>query len=142
VLQYIGELAPDTELVPPAGTREHYELLEWLGFITTELHKKHLWMIFSAKTSAETKEWARASVPAALDHVARHLETRAFLVGDRFTVADAYLYWALFVAPHGGVPLDAWPALTGYAARIRERESVKRAFAIEGPLYARQQQAA
>lgn len=141
VLQYLGDLAPHTGLVPAAGTRERYRVLEWLNFVTTELHKKHLWMIFGAATSPELKDWARASAPRAFEHVARHLERRAYLVGDRFTVADAYLFWALFVAPHGGVSLDAWPALAAYADRIRARESVKRAFAIEGPLYARQQAA-
>lgn len=142
VLQYIADLVPDSGLAPRAGTRERYQLMEWLNFVTSELHKRHMWMIFSPKTTPEMKEWARTSIPPVLDLVARHLEKREYVVGDRFTVADAYLFWVLLVAPHGGVPLDNWPALTAYAARIRERPSVAKAIAIEAPLYAREQKAA
>ncbi len=141
VLQYVGDIAPESKLAPRAGTRERYQLIEWLNFITTELHKKHLWMIFSSKTPEETKVWARESIVLTLDIVERHLVTREFVLGEDFTVADAYLFWCLFVVPHGGVSLERWPGLVAYAARIRERPSVKRAFAIEAPLYARQQAA-
>src|SRR5262245_35414794 len=55
VLQYIADLAPDRKLAPPAGTRERYRLAEWLNFVSTEVHKKHLWPIFSTKVSAEHK---------------------------------------------------------------------------------------
>lgn len=142
LLQYIGDMAPHTGLVPAQGTRERYQLVEWLSFIATEIHKKHLWMLFSRHTTPEMKEWARTSIPPLLDLVERHLVAREFVLGDRFTVADAYLFWTLFVAPFGGVPLERWPALTAYAARIRQRESVAKAFAIEAPLYAREQKAA
>ena len=74
-----------------------------------------------------------ASAPLA--HVAAHLETREHLLGDHFTVADAYLFWALFVAPHGGLPLDAYPALAKYVARLQKRPSIQAALAIEVPLY-------
>ena len=142
VLQYIADAAPDSGLAPRAATRERYQLLEWLNFITTELHKKHAWVIFSKRTTPEMKQWARESMPGALAIVARHLEGREFVVGDRFTIADAYRYWLLFVTPHGGVALDAWPSLVAYTARIRERASVAKAIEIEAPLYARAQQAA
>ena len=141
LLQYVADLVPGAGLAPPQGTRERYQLVEWLSFIATELHKKHIWTIFSRQTTPEMKEWARASIPPLFDLVERHLTGREFLF-DRFTVADAYLFWILFVAPHGGVSLDRWPALEAYAARMRTRDSVKKAFAIEAPLYAREQNAA
>jgi glutathione S-transferase len=141
VLQYVGDVGAG-ELVPPAGTRARYEALEWLNWITTELHKKHLWVIFSGRATEGMKTWARASIPSALAIAERHMEERAFVVGDRFTVVDAYLFWALFVAPHGGVPLDAFPALVAYAARLRERPAIARAMQIEAPAYARIQRAA
>lgn len=141
VLQYLADAAPEKNLAPRWGTTERYRLVEWLNFVTTELHKKHLWMIFSTQTSDEMKAWARASMPKALEHVAKHLESREFLLGDQFTVADAYLFWALFVAPHGGVSLERWPSLLRYAERIRARPSVKRAFEIESPLYAKERAA-
>jgi glutathione S-transferase len=141
VLQFIADRAPATNLAPPWGSVERYRLLEWLNFVTTELHKKHLWTIFSSKTTPELKAWSRANAAPALEHAARHLAERTYLVGEHFTVADAYLFWALLIFPHGGVPLEPYPALRAYVARIQERPAVKRALAVEFPLYQREQAA-
>jgi glutathione S-transferase len=135
VLQYIADLAPDKQLAPPAGTRERYHLVEWLNFIATEVHKKHIWPIFSSKISLEHKEWARANAAPMLEFVERHLSARPFLLGGRFTVPDAYLFWALFIAPHGKLSLEPYPALRAYVDRIRGRASVTAALAYEGPLF-------
>jgi glutathione S-transferase len=135
VLQYIADRVPEKELAPRWGTAERYRLVEWLNFITTELHKKHLWMIFSTRTPEPVKSWAKSSAASALSHVAARLDAHDFLLGDRFTVADAYLFWALLVAPHGGLSIDAYPSLVAYCDRIRARPSVKAALAHEYPLY-------
>ncbi len=138
VLQYIADRAPESQLAPPPGTLERYRLQEWLNFITTELHKKLLWMVFSSKTPPELKVWARANATATLEHVARRLADHEYLVGDRFTVADTYLFWGLLIAPHGGISLDAFPALVAYVARIQQRPSVQAALAHDYPLYAKE----
>jgi glutathione S-transferase len=135
VLQYIADLAPDKKLAPPAGTRERYRLAEWLNFVSTEVHKKHMWPIFSSKVTPEHKEWARANAAPMLGYVERHLAERAYLLGDRFTVPDAYLFWALFIAPHGKLSLEPYPALRAYVDRIRTRPSVTAALAYEVPLF-------
>lgn len=140
VLQWVADRAPAKHLAPPWGSRERYELVSFIHFISTEIHKKHLWMIFSSKTPQTVKDWAKSDPTAPLERVAAHLAGREFLVGDTFSVADAYLFWALLVAPHGGIALDAWPVLGSYAARLRERASVKTALAIELPMFTREQQ--
>jgi glutathione S-transferase len=135
VLQYIADLAPERQLAPPAGSRERYRLAEWLNFVATEVHKKHIWAIFSSKTSPEHKEWARVNAAPMLGFVERHLTGREFLLGERFTVADAYLWWALFIAPFGKLSLDAYPSLRAYVDRIRARPSVVAALAHDVPLF-------
>ena len=70
--------------------------------MSTELHKKHLWMIFSSRTPSAVKEWARSDPKATLDFAAEQLGRSEYLLGDAFSVADAYLFWALLVAPRGG----------------------------------------
>lgn len=135
VLQYIADQAPDRQLAPPAGTRERYQLAEWLNFISTEIHKKLLFMIFSSKTSPENKDWARTQAPPALEFLDHHLTGREFLLGERFTVPDAYLFWTLFVAPFGKLSLDPYPALRAYVARIRARPTVAAALAHDVPLF-------
>jgi glutathione S-transferase len=135
VLQYIADLSPAAELAPLAGTLERYRLQEWLNFVTTELHKKLLWNLYSSKTTPELKAWARLNATPTLDHIARHLSTRDYLVGGRFTVADAYMFWGLLIAPNGGISLDAHPALPAYVARIQQRPSVQAALAHDYPLF-------
>jgi glutathione S-transferase len=142
VLQYIADRAPERGLAPAAGTRERYVLAQWLNFTTSELHKKHVWTIFSSRTSAEQKTWARDTAHPMLEYLDRHLATRSYLLGEAFTVADAYAFWALFVAPHGGLALDPYPALRAYIDRIRPRPSVAQALAYEGPLFQREREAA
>lgn len=134
VLQYIADQAPERRLAPPWGTLERYRLAEWLNFTTSELHKKLAYMIFSTKTTDEMKRWTRANAGPTLDHVARHLDGREFLL-DHYTVADCYMFWALFALPYGGVSLEAHPGLRAYVARIQARPAVAAAFAIEAPLY-------
>lgn len=135
VLQWIADQAPDRRLAPAWGTRERYELVAWLSLVATELHKKHLWMIFTGGTPEPVKAWARASATSTLGFVAAHLDAREFVVGDAFTVADAYLFWALLVAPHGGIALDAWPALSRYVKRMQRRDAVRAALALEVPMF-------
>jgi glutathione S-transferase len=135
VLQYIADLAPDKKLAPPAGTRERYRLAEWLNFVSTEVHKKHMWPIFSSKVTPEHKEWARANAGPMLEYIERHLTARPYLLGDHFTVPDAYLWWTLFIAPHGKLSLEPYPALRAYVERIRARPSVTAALAHEVPLF-------
>lgn len=140
VLQYIADQAPEKKLAPPAGTLERYRLIEWLNFITTEVHKKLLWNVFSSKTTPELKAWAREIAPPTIAHVARAVETRDFLVGDHFTVADIYMFWALLVAPHGGITVEQ-PRLKAYVENIQARPSVQAALAHDYPLYLKEKAA-
>lgn len=135
VLQYLADQAPERGLAPAWGSPERYRLIEWLNFISTELHKKHLWPIFSSKTTPALKEWSRAHIGPPLAHVERALTGREFIVGDRFTVADCYLFWALLILPHGEVPLAAYPAITAYVARLQARPTIAAALAHEVPAF-------
>ncbi len=135
VLQYIADRDPGKQLAPPWGSIERYRLMEWLNFVSTELHKKLMWPVFSSKASDAMKAWAREHAGPTLEHVARQLGDREFALGDRFTVADAYLWWTLFVAPHGGISLGRHPSLKAYVERIRQRPSVAAALAHDVPLY-------
>ena len=142
VLQWVADRAPERGLAPAWGSSERYQLIEWLNFVSSELHGKHLAPMFGRTVPDTVKVRARASIAQPLAFVAKALEGRDALVGDRFTVADAYLFWALFVAPYGGAPLDSWPTVTAYVERHRARASIKAALAVEGPRYLKETQAA
>lgn len=138
VLQYIADQAPERRLAPAWGTAARYRLIEWLNFTSTEVHKKLLNPLFGSGTPAETMAWTRSCAPAVLGYAERWLGAREVLVGAQFTVADAYLGWALLIAPYGGIALDEYPALRAYVARYQQRPSVMTALAHELPLYQRE----
>jgi glutathione S-transferase len=127
VLTYVADCAADKGLAPPAGSFERYELTRWLGFVGTEIHKKGMALIFDPTTPEAVKSFARAAIAKPLGVAEAHLAGREFLLGAMFTVADAYLFWALTIAPFGGVPLDAYPSLRAYQKRIYARPAVRAA---------------
>ena len=131
VLLHVAEHA--TTGAPDARAR--LGLVEWLAFVATELHKKQLFFAFHEAAPAEAKRWLAGQAAPAFAHVARRLADRAFVMGDAFSVADAYTFWVLLVAPYGGLSLDAWPVLGAYVERLRERPTVKQALAFELPLF-------
>lgn len=132
ILQYVADRAPDTGLTPPAGAFARYRLQQWLNYIAAEIHKQVFYLPFNPATPAEAKAWARdAALPPRFDHLSAHLAERPYLVGDRFTVADAYLVTALnWVAP-AGLDLGRWPVLAAWHATQLQRPAVARAVAEE-----------
>jgi glutathione S-transferase len=133
VLQYIADLRPDLGLAPPAGDPDRYRLQEWLSFVGTEIHKGFLFPTFWYANEA-AKASAKERIAKSISIAAAHLERRPFLVGERFTVADAYLAWALLLVGRGGVDVAEWPSLVDYLERIQQRPRVKEAITLEQKL--------
>jgi glutathione S-transferase len=130
VLQYIADLKPERGLAPPPGDTDRYRLQEWLSFIGTEIHKAFLFPTFWYKDDGSLAK-PRARIPQTLSVPAAHLADREFLVGNRFTVADAHLTWALLLMRAAGVDIAQWPSLSAYVARMQARPAVREAVATE-----------
>jgi glutathione S-transferase len=131
VLQRIADLRPESQLAPPPGDLLRYRLQEWLNFVATEFQKAFLYPTFMPDTPEAVRAHARTRVPRVLDLVTAHLRGNPHLLGERFSVADAYLIWALLLMPLAGIDLAGWPALTGYLERMQQRPSVADALACE-----------
>lgn len=133
VLQYIADRSPASQLAPAAGTLERYRLLEWLAFISSEVHKN-----FSPLTSdaapEDAKSYVRKVLGARLDYLNRTLGERTFLAGEPFTVADAYLFTVLRWGRYVNVDLGQWPQLQRYVERVGGRPHVTEALKSEGLL--------
>ena len=130
VLQYIADQRPDLGLAPPAGDPDCYRLQEWLSFVGSEIHKAFLFPTFWYADDA-AKASARERIGKSIAVAAMHLENRTHLVGERFTVADAYLTWALLLLGRGGVDVTDWPSLVRYRDRMQQRPHVKAAIELE-----------
>jgi glutathione S-transferase len=128
--QYLADRKPEKKLAPANGTFERYELQEWLNFISTEVHKTYSPMFNSALPDA-----ARAifmdKLKKRFGEINTVLETRDFVTGSNFTIADAYLYTVLRWAPKFQVDLKQWPALAKFYDRVDQRPAVKAAVEAE-----------
>lgn len=131
VLQYLADSAPAAGLLPPPGTADRYHVIEWLNYVGTEIHKGCFYAMFAPSAPPEAKTWARGLLDERLAFVDSQLAGKSFLVGDHFTIADAYLSWALLLAQRVGVDFAARPALGAYLSRIQARPAVQRAIAAE-----------
>ena len=133
IVQYIADLAPEARLVPANGTPARYHLQAWLNFIATELHKQ-FGPLFDATTPAAVAAHQRGKIGARLLYLQDQLADRAFLMGEAFTVADAYLFVMLqWCRPHG-IDLEIYPNLDDYEHRIAQRPAVVAALSAEGLL--------
>lgn len=131
IVQYIADRAPNSGLLPPAGSLDRYRVQEWLNFVSSELHKTFS-PLFRPTTPEEFKAIVKQTLAAKFAVLDRALEGKAYLMGDRFTVADAYCYTVLRWAKPMGIDLGAWPNVAAYLARVTERPAVAAALAAEG----------
>jgi len=129
VLQYLADQKPDAGLLPPAGTPARYETIAWLNYVGTELHKACFAVMFSPDAPEEAKAWARGNVDKKLAYVASQVDGRRVLAGDRFTIADAYLTWALTLC--GLIDVALPPACQRYLDGMQARPAVQAAIAAE-----------
>lgn len=133
VLLYIADRNPASQLAPTAGTLERYRLLEWLAFISSEVHKNFS-PLSSDEVPEEAKKYARKVLGVRLDYLNRAIGERAFLSGEPFTVADAYLFTVLRWGRYMNVDLGQWAPLQRYVERVSGRPQVIEALKSEGLL--------
>ena len=131
ILQYIADHAPGTGLAPAAGTMERYRVMEWLNFITSELHKGFS-PLFNPNMPQEAKEIFAARLKDKFAYVDRQLEGKDYLMGKQFCVADGYLFTMLLWADGRGVDVSGLANVEAFRARMKARPAVQDAMKAEG----------
>ncbi len=128
IMQFIAEEAPQAGLAP-TERRARAHLQGWLNYIATEVHKAFspLW----ANPSDEVRAATVDRLGNRVGFVSAQLGDKPFLMGDQFTVADAYLFTVLSWSPMVGFDLSAWPNIGAYLARVGARPAVQAALAAE-----------
>lgn len=134
IVQYLADQKPESGLAPEAGTLERARLNEWLAYISTELHKGFapLFGNPSENAAATIKE----RLLKRLEFVDRKLQGKQFLLGNHFTVADAYLFTILNWAKPTQVDISTYRNLTAFIKNISARPNVQKALKEEGLLKA------
>ena len=131
IVQYIADMAPASGLIPPAGSKERYRAQEWLNFISSELHKNFS-PLFRPNTPDDYKPIAKDNLANRFAYVDKQLSNRPYLLGDKFMVADAYLFTMLKWAKFLSLDLTPFPNLLKFLAGVGERPKVKDALRAEG----------
>jgi glutathione S-transferase len=132
IARHIADLAPHADLAPKPGSFERVRLEEIMNFIGSELHKAYT-PLFLPDTSEEGRTAARVRVARKLAYVENLLaDGRDHLLGERFSVADGYLFTIVNWSDSRGVSLDAFPKLRAFMARIGARPGVREAMRAEG----------
>ena len=131
VLSYIAGLDASRKLAPAPGTLGFFKVLEWLGYINSEVHK-NLSPLFRPTTTEDMKTLQRELVVQRYAFVEKALGSKPYLTGENFTVADAYLYVTLSWRERVGVNVEHLPMLTAFYERVRARPAVQQARKDEG----------
>ena len=130
IIQYLADRVPEKQLAPLPGTLERYRLMEWLNYLAMELQKS--FAPFFNPAYAACKEEAGKTLLRQFDYVDRQLGRKTYLTGERFTVADAYLFTLSSWIGAAGLSLDEWKSLAAFRQRVAERPAVKDAMIVEG----------
>jgi glutathione S-transferase len=131
ILQFIADLVPTKNLAPANGTFERAKLQEWLNFIATEVHKGFS-PLFNPATPSDYKTIVIEKLQQRLQFIDQELAGKSYLMGEQFSVADAYLFtvsnWARLVK----VDISSYENLLAYRARLSQRPAFISAMQAEG----------
>ena len=133
IVQYIADQVPHKNLAPANGTIARYQLQSWLNFIGTELHKG-FGPLFNPATPADYKPVVIERLRARLAWVDQQLAGKSYLMGESFSVADAYLFTVTGWAGHVKVDLSDLKNIAAFRQRMSARPGVQAALRAEGLL--------
>ena len=130
ILQYLADLQPAAHLAPTNGSWERVRLQEWLNFIASEVHGG-LAIFFNPAIQGDVRAMFVATLYKRFAVLVQTLEHQDYLLGERYSVADAYLFVVLRWAGFHDIDLQQWPALTAFQQRVGLRPAVTAALAAE-----------
>jgi glutathione S-transferase len=136
IVQYLADQRPEAQLAPANGTFERARLQEMLGYINSEIHKSYS-PLFKDDTPDQVRTERKAYLQRRYEFLEKILAKQQWLLGDRFTVADAYLFTVTRWADGVKLDLSAFPHVRSFQERVAVRPAVQAALSSEGLLKAK-----
>lgn len=131
ILQYLADTNNATNLLPGIGDFKRYRILEWVNYVTTELHKT-IGALFNPALTDEMKEKIyRPMIEMKFNHVDKHLATHKYLLGNDFTLPDGYLFVMITWLYHFKFNVDQWPNVKRYFTELKQRKSIHQSLVEE-----------
>lgn len=140
IMQYLADQKPEMNLVPKWGTQERYRAMEWLNFISTEIHKSYTPFFVAERYVADETVRAeylincKTALLAKIKWADEQLAGKEYLLGKNFTICDAYLFTCLSWSGHVAVDLSPYKNITAWNSRVYARKGVQAAMKAEGLL--------
>ena len=131
ILQYLADRKAEFGFAPRNGTIERYHLMEWLTFISSEIHKA-FGPLSKPDMPQQTKAAAKAEIAHRFDYVEARLAAKSWLMGDHFTIADMYLFTIVNWTNFHDMDISKWPKLQEFMSRTGARSKVREAMKTEG----------
>lgn len=132
ILQYLADTNNRAQLLPIVGNFKRYRVLEWLNYVATDLHKS-FGILFNSKIPDDMKDnLFIPMIKAKITYVDKHLHHNHYLLGETFTLPDAYLFVMLCWALHFKFDLAEWPNVARYFAELKARKSIEKSLQEEG----------
>lgn len=131
IIQYLADQKPESGLAPKAGTMERYHLMEAVNFAATEIHKQ-IGALFNPKMTPEMKAVQLGVIERRFNALEKALEGKQYVMGEKFSVADAYLFTVLNWTGMHKIDLGKWPNIKGFMARVAARPKVQETLKAEG----------
>jgi glutathione S-transferase len=131
ICQYLADQKPESGLSAKAGTMERYHQMEALNFVSSEVHKQ-LGAMFNPKMTPEMKEVQMGVIERRLNPLEKSLEGKAYVMGDKFTAVDAYLFNVLNWTNPLKIDIGKWPNIKAYMGRVGVRPKVQETLKAEG----------
>ncbi|MFZ3121676.1 MAG: glutathione transferase GstA [Variovorax sp.] len=140
IVQYLADQRPELQLAPANGTLERYRLQEWLSFLTSEIHKGFIPLLYAVLAGKYGVETAKPKLEKRYAWLDEQLAGKDYLMGDTYTVADAYLYsltqWGqaswLESVYKTNIHFDEFENLKTWYERMRARPAVRKSLDTEG----------
>lgn len=133
ISQFIADQAANTSVMPAAGSVARYRVMEWLNYITSEIHKSFT-PLFNAAFNASAKELHSHLLRKKFEWIDSQLSGRSYLTGEEFTAADAYLFTVTSWAKHVKLGIADLPHLQRFLIDVAARPAVREAMKAEGLL--------
>lgn len=132
IQQYLADEYKAKEVLPFPDNFDRYRALEWLNYVATELHKGCS-PLFNPKISDLIKEDIfKPNLRTKLDFVDHHLSKNKYLLHDRFTIADGYLFVILRWLAHFKINISDWKNLSRYFTALKQRPGIQQSLKEEG----------
>lgn len=131
IVQWLADHNSDKQLLPEFGTKERYRAMEWLNFVSTEIHKGFSPM-FNPALADDAKKILQEKLTLRLEYLNNHFSNSDYMLGNQFSVVDAYTYNVLRFARPLKIDLGKFPTVLGFMEKIQSRPSVRASIEAEG----------